>query len=226
MSAAAEIEPGQAQRLSQRALDALRRAIMSGALRPGERLVEEKLSAELGMSRVPIREAIRQLHVEGLAEPARDAPGGRGMQVAAVTPDLAKDLVEVRAVLEGLTARLAARRRDESTLERIGALITQGQRLAAEGSAEELAALNAAFHDLLVQAGANRVLQDMMRPLRERTEMLFHRNAPVRADAAWREHEMILQAVADGDEELAALLAMRHVHRAARDRAAGSGGQG
>lgn len=207
--------PGPA-RLGQRAIEALRAAILSGRLAPGERLVEERLSAELGMSRVPIREAIKQLMAEGLAVPAEGAPGGRGAQVAALSSEHARDLIEVRAVLEGLTARLAARRRDAAQLGRLAALLARGEHLARDGTAgAALAALNADYHEALALAGGNRPLVELMRPLRERTELVFRRNRPERALEDWREHAMILSAVAEGDEELAALLAARHVRRAA-----------
>jgi DNA-binding GntR family transcriptional regulator len=202
--------------LSQQALQALREAILAGRLAPGARLVEERLSAELGMSRVPIREAIKQLVVEGLAVPAADAPGGRGAQVATLSADVAAELIEVRAVLEGLNARLAARNRAPSKLPRIEALLARGAALSATSPAEEVAALNAEFHLLLAEAGANRVLQELMRPLRERTELVFRRNSTERAAQDWQEHALILSAVAEGDEELATLLAARHVRRAAR----------
>jgi DNA-binding GntR family transcriptional regulator len=202
--------------LSQQALQTLREAILAGCLAPGERLVEERLSAELGMSRVPIREAIKQLVVEGLAVPAADAPGGRGAQVASLSADVAAELIEVRAVLEGLNARLAARNRAPSKVPRIEALLARGAALSAASPAEEVAALNAEFHLLLAEAGANRVLQELMRPLRERTEMVFRRNSTERAAQDWQEHALILGAVAEGDEELATLLAARHVRRAAR----------
>jgi DNA-binding GntR family transcriptional regulator len=202
--------------LSQQALQTLREAILAGRLAPGERLVEERLSAELGMSRVPIREAIKQLVVEGLAVPAADAPGGRGAQVATLSAEVAAELIEVRAVLEGLNARLAARNPAPAKGPRIEALLARGAALSAASPAEELAALNAEFHGLLAEAGANRVLQELMRPLRERTEMVFRRNTTERAAQDWQEHALILGAVAEGDEELAALLAARHVRRAAR----------
>lgn len=201
--------------LGQSALKALREAILSGRLQPGDRLVEERLSADLGMSRVPIREAIKQLSMEGLAEPV---DGGRGAQVAALSPEDARDLIEVRAVLEGLTARLAARRRDPRKVADIRELLAAGDALADRGSPAELAALNASFHELLAAAGANQALRELMRPLRERTEMVFRRNSVERACMDWREHAMILTAVVEGDEELAALLAARHVRRAARAR--------
>lgn len=202
--------------LSQQALQSLREAILAGRLAPGERLVEERLSTELGMSRVPIREAIKQLVVEGLAVPAADAPGGRGAQVATLSADAAAELIEVRAVLEGLNARLAARNQAPDKLSRIAALLARGRTLPEEGAAEARAELNADYHALLAEAGANRVLQELMRPLRERTEMVFRRNSTERAALDWQEHALILTAVAEGDEELAALLAARHVRRAAR----------
>ncbi len=198
--------------LSQTALVHLRDAILAGRLRPGDRLVEERLSAELGMSRVPIREAIQQLLAEGLAVPVA---GARGAQVAAITEAFARDLIEVRAVLEGLNARLATRHCDGPTRARITALLERGDALSAIGAEAELAAMNAAFHELLAAAGSNQALGEVMRPLRERTELVFRRNSPERAGRDWKDHAMILQAVAEGDEELAALLAARHVRRAA-----------
>ncbi|RAI58033.1 GntR family transcriptional regulator [Roseicella frigidaeris] len=202
--------------LSQQALATLREAILAGRLAPGERLVEERLSAELGMSRVPIREAIKQLVVEGLAVPAAEAPGGRGAQVATLSSDAAAELIEVRAVLEGLNARLAARNQAPDKLPRIAALLARGRALPEDAPAALLAALNADYHALLADAGTNRALQELMRPLRERTEMVFHRNSVERAALDWQEHALILTAIAEGDEELAALLAARHVRRAAR----------
>ncbi|WP_431305444.1 GntR family transcriptional regulator [Sediminicoccus sp. BL-A-41-H5] len=201
--------------LSRQALQRLRAAILSGDLKPGERLVEERLSAELGMSRVPIREAIQQLIAEGLAVPAE---GTRGAQVATMTEEFARDLIEVRAVLEGLTARLAARHCDARTRAEIEALLERGAALAAgpQRDAGQLAALNIAFHDLLALAGTNQALREVMRPLRERTELVFRRNSTERAVRDWQEHAMILEAVSEGDEELAALLAARHVRRAGR----------
>ena len=164
------------------------------------------------MSRVPIREAIKQLLTEGLAVPA----AGRGAQVAAISEEMARDMIEVRAVLEGLTARLAARHCDVATRIIIQDLLDRGRALVLADAAEALAPLNAAFHRLLAAAGANAVLRDVMRPLRDRTELVFHRNTAERALLDWREHAMVLEAVAEGDEDLAALLADRHVRRAAK----------
>lgn len=194
--------------------EAMRRAILTGRYKSGDRLVEDRLSTEFGVSRVPVREALKTLAAEGLVE----LLPRRGARVAAWSHDVAMELVEVRATLEALNARLAARRHDPAVIARLRDVLARGIAAAGRGSASDLARLNAEYHELLAVAGNNRVLQDTVRSLRERTEMVFLRNSTARAPEDWQEHAAILSAIVSGDEELAALLAMRHVHNAARDR--------
>jgi DNA-binding GntR family transcriptional regulator len=189
----------------------LRRLILTGQHKPGERLVEDKLSAELGVSRVPIREALRTLAAEGLV----DLPPRRGASVAQLSPAIAHDLVEVRATLEGLNARLAARHHEPAIVTELHQVLTEGNAAAQSGNVDDLVRLNGAFHDKLAQAGRNSILWDIMRTLRERTSLVFAANTNRRSREDWDEHSRILAAVIDGDEELAALLATRHVHQAA-----------
>lgn len=189
----------------------LRRLILTGQHKPGERLVEDKLSAELGVSRVPIREALRTLAAEGLV----DLPPRRGASVAQLSPTIAHDLVEVRATLEGLNARLAARHHEPAIVTELHQVLTEGNAAAQSGNVDDLVRLNGAFHDKLAQAGRNSILWDIMRTLRERTSLVFAANTNRRSREDWDEHSRILAAVIDGDEELAALLATRHVHQAA-----------
>src|SRR4030095_5404153 len=94
--------------LSKVVSDQIRGQILDGKLKPGERLVEDKLSVELAVARGAVREALRGLSMEGLV---RLEPN-RGASVAEVTPELVAELVEVRTLLEALNARLAARRHD------------------------------------------------------------------------------------------------------------------
>jgi DNA-binding GntR family transcriptional regulator len=192
--------------------DALRRAILAGRYAPGERLVEDRLAAEYGGSRVPVREALKTLAGEGLVELIPH----RGACVADLSAGLIDELIEVRATLEGLNARLAARRRDPAIVALLRDVLERGNRAAPHATPAELAALNGEFHELLARAGSNRILQDIMRTLRERTELAFRRNSTARAPDDWREHAMILAAVVDGDEELATLMATRHVRTAAQ----------
>ena len=197
--------------LGKQVADQLRRAILSARHKPGERLIEDRLSEEMGVSRMPIREALRALAAEGLV----DVQPRRGASVAAISPAVARDLVEVRATLEGLNARLAARHREPLIVTELGAVLDEGNVAARSGNVDALARLNGAFHDKLAQAGRNTILWDIMRTLRERTSLVFAINTARRAQDDWDEHSRILAAVIEGDEELAAILATRHVHRAA-----------
>ena len=199
----------------------LRRLILTGQHKPGERLVEDKLSAELGVSRVPIREALRTLAAEGLV----DLPPRRGASVAILSPEIAHDLVEVRATLEGLNARLAARHHQPAIIAELQQVLTEGNAAARESNVDDLVRLNGAFHDKLAQAGRNSILWDIMRTLRERTGLVFAANTNRRSLEDWDEHSRILAAVIEGDEELAALLATRHVHQAAEAAFAAAAGK-
>ena len=196
---------------SQVVSEEIRAMILGGRLKPGERLVEESLSAELGVSRVPVREALLALSAQGLVriEPRR------GATVAEITPRIVAELVEVRALLEGLNAKLAAQRHDPEIIAQLRDTLQRGNAAAKSGTREELARLNAEFHERLAEASRNSVLSEVMRGLRERTSLAFAINGRARARADWQEHAGVLAAVIAGDSELAALLANRHVHNAA-----------
>lgn len=190
----------------------VRSAILAGSLRPGERLVEDRLAQDFGVSRIPVREALRALAAEGLVT----LVPRRGAAVAELSREAACEMIEVRATLEGLNARLAARRCDAAILPALSRLIERGDAALAAGRIDELAACNDEVHEVLAQAGNSSVLGDIMRSLRDRTRIVF-RETRDHAARLWREHAAILRAVAAGDEEVAALLAARHVANAGAD---------
>ena len=200
--------------LSKVVADALRRSILSGRYGPEERLIEDRISAELGVSRVPVREALKALAGEGIVE----IRPRRGAWVTAISAQMARDLVEVRAALEGMNARLAARHRENEIVEKLREVLARGNAAAESGVAEKLVGLNGEFHELLATAGSNSVLSDIMRSLRDRTNLVFSANTAPRATEDWKEHSAILSAVIAGDEQLAELLATRHVLNAAAAR--------
>jgi len=145
--------------LSKVVADELRRGILTGRRKPGDRLVEDRLSAELGVSRVPIREALRLLAAEGLVE----VQPRRGASVAEFSAEVAHDLVEVRAMLEGLNARLAARHRAPAIIAELRQVLAEGNTAAQSGNVADLVRLNGEFHDKLAEAGRNSILWDIMR---------------------------------------------------------------
>jgi DNA-binding GntR family transcriptional regulator len=195
----------------------LRQAILTGRLKAGERLVEERLADELGVSRNPVREAIRALASEGLIEVA----ARRGASVVVMSEQEARETIEVRALLEGHNARLAARRRDKRITKRVEAVLNKGTAAVGAGHFDQLFQLNQEFHNELAAAGQNRVLGELLQKLRDRTAMLFAPMSPSRQVRSWNEHASILRAIIDGDERLAATLAAEHVMRAGADFMAG-----
>ncbi|HVL75946.1 MAG TPA: GntR family transcriptional regulator [Noviherbaspirillum sp.] len=211
----ADVKLGEQHRpLSAVIRDTLRARILSGEFSTGDRLVEGRLSEELGASRVPVREALRALASEGLVtiEPRR------GASVVFLSDEMAHDLVEVRATLEGLNAKLAAQRRTDKVVAELKEVLERGMAAAKTGRPDQLAALNYEFHELLATAAGNAVLTDMVRSLRTRTAMLFAPNTKERARQDWEEHAQVLHAVISGNAELAALLAAQHVHNSAEAR--------
>jgi DNA-binding GntR family transcriptional regulator len=196
----------------------LREAILTGRLKAGERLVEERLADELGVSRNPVREAIRALASEGLIEVA----ARRGASVAVMSEQEARETVEVRALLEGHNARLAARRHDKRVIKRIEAVLNKGTAAVEARHFDQLFQLNQEFHRELAAAGQNRVLGELLQRLRDRTAMLFAPMSPSRQSRSWNEHAGILRAIIDGDERAAASRAAEHVMRAGSDFMAGT----
>jgi DNA-binding GntR family transcriptional regulator len=193
--------------LRDKVAEEIRAAILSGQFKPGDRLVEDRLAEEFGVSRNPVREAIRTLASEGLIE----VTARRGAVVASLSPQEAEELLEVRATLEGANARLAARRRDPVVLDELKDVLARGTEAITAGRLAEVSELNVAFHDHLARAGCNRVLVDLMKTLRDRSGPLFRGVGLEFARESWAEHASILRAVIAGDPELASLLAYRHV---------------
>jgi len=196
--------------LAKLAVDAIRHRILTGKFAPGERLVEAHLSTELGVSRMPVREALRVLAAEGVVaiEPRR------GATVALYSPEQIQEFVEVRATLEALNAKLAAKRHDPEEIRKLEQILAAGTRVAEKGDFAALHEANNNFHEALAQVASNSTLRDMVRSLRERTAVIFAPHSRERAKQNWEEHAAIVRAVVAGDGELAALLAARHVRNA------------
>jgi DNA-binding GntR family transcriptional regulator len=196
--------------LTKLVVDSIRDRILSGELAPGERLVEATLSTELGVSRMPVREALRTLAAEGIVtvEPRR------GAAVAVHTPEQVQELVEVRATLEALNAKLAAKRHDPEQIRKLEQILAAGSKVSEKTDLAQLHADNSNFHEALAQVAANATLREMVRSLRDRTAVIFAPHSRKRAKQNWEEHAAILRAVVAGDAELAGLLAARHVYSA------------
>ena len=192
--------------------DEIRQAILSGRFAQGQRLVEDRLAEELGVSRNPVREALRTLESEGFV---RIAPR-RGATVARLSPDEGREVLEVAAALEAQAARLAVRRRTPELIAKLRELSEVAWAAIEDGRREELPQLNTEFHAALAEAAGNGHLARTIASMRDTIQWMYASNVQARAPDSWREHEQLVQALAEGDEEKAAHLAADHVAAAIR----------
>lgn len=188
----------------------IERRILGGELAPGSKLNEADIAGELSVSRGPVREAFRGLEQTGLLRTEKN----RGVFVRQVSLEEANEIYEVRAALEGLIGRLAARRILPEQLAKIRAVVKAMHALRRTRNAEAYFPLNLRFHELLVEAADNAALQSNYR--RVVNELDLYRRETISRNAenipvSTRDHEAIVDAVAKGDEDLAQRLLYEHV---------------
>jgi DNA-binding GntR family transcriptional regulator len=180
----------------------LRELIISGELAAGEALRQRDLAARFGVSQTPVREALRRLESEGLVvnDPHRGA-------TVTGTADAVQDNSQIRAVLEPLGARLAARSVTDQQLDRLRSL--NDQMLALPEGDERYGALNREFHFAIYEAAASPVLLSMMRLLWQAMPVGPKVTRPHSESA--QQHQALIEALADRDEDLAAQITMTHI---------------
>ena len=137
----------------------LRKAILTGKIKPGERLTEIKLGKLLGTSRTPIREAIRKLELEGLVT----IVPGSGARVSGMTVEDLQEVMEVRSALEQLSAGLASERITEEEKNQLRDACNDFIRSTAQGDSLEIAEADVRFHDLILKAAKNEKLRGILK---------------------------------------------------------------
>lgn len=188
----------------------LERRILGGELVPGSKLNEADLAGELGVSRGPVREAFRALEQSGLVTTEKN----RGVFVRQVSIEEANEIYEVRAALEGMIGRLAAKRITPEQVEKVRAVVKKMHVAGKSRDATVYYPLNVQFHELLAEAAGNRTLHANYR--RVVNELDLYRRETIQRSAenipvSTRDHEAIVNAVAKGDEKLAERLLYEHV---------------
>jgi len=185
----------------------LRALIINGELKPGERLVEGQLAERLGVSRNPVREAMRSLASTGLI----DVVPRRGAHVANVDPLAVHQIQQVRILVEGYAVEQAALRREPESLDRIRRCLEAGRIATKRGDAVTAAACHREFH-LAVEAAADMpFLNQVMDPLRSQTELVFSMVTDLRGNITWDEHEAIYNALVEGNAQCAKELVREHI---------------
>ncbi|MET8583141.1 GntR family transcriptional regulator [Streptomyces collinus] len=192
--------------LRDRVYVALLELITTRALRPGQHLVESELAGHLGVSRQPVREALQRLNTEGWV----DLRPAQGAYVHVPTPEEADQLLTVRTLLEAEAARLAALNAGTAGLRTLQDIVRQGWVAVAEDDVHRAVALNAAFHGKVMEMAGNKVLAGLAAQVDRRVRWYYAPMAGRRGGTAWQEHQDLVQALTDHDDQGAARLMREH----------------
>ena len=212
MGAIFEGQASLARTASAAAADLIRQAIVDGRVLPGQRLKEEELAQQLGISRTPIREALLVLQTEGLLE----ATPNRGATVRAYDPADLEEMYDLRAVLESHAARRAATRVNAEQLEGLRASCDRFATLVGGDDLPALVAENGFFHDTILAAADSERLSGMVRqvvalPLVYKSYVWY---SPAQASASLHYHLQLVKALERGDGQRAEIVMREHVFEA------------
>lgn len=190
----------------------IRQAIIDGTFSPGERLMEIQLADEMGVSRTPVREAIRKLELEGFVVMIPR----RGTYVADISIRDITEIYEIRTCLDVLSAGLAAERITDEELEALNRLLVEIGQYMAENNMEKIVEADTAFHDILYQASRNERLRSIINNLREQLTGIRGRSMsyPGRLVETMDEHRALVDSIAARDVERAQEAARAHVENA------------
>ncbi|MGY3450659.1 GntR family transcriptional regulator [Bradyrhizobium sp. USDA 4353] len=195
-------------------VEAITDEIVSGVLTPGSRLIQDDLAQAYGVSRQPVQQALILLRGCGLVQ---SAPG-RGLIVAPLDPNFVRDLYEMRAVLEGLAARLAAHRAGDRAAREGPAYIATGHEAVKSGLVGRKIETDIAFHRFLSEISGNALIDETMAPhwpyLKRVMSDVLQKEQSM-SQTVWDEHEGILAAIIEGRSEDAERLSRDHISRAA-----------
>ena len=188
----------------------LRDAILTGKLVPGERLMENQLAEKLGVSRTPVREALRMLELENLVE----LVPRKGAQVLDMSEKDIVNILEVRSALEGLATSVACKKMTKEDLQQLKNMEVDFEKAVAENDVERFVDIDEDFHDLIFAATENDKLINIFRNLRiqlYRYRMAQAKNNETSMSTIVAHHRSIIRAIENHDAEEGASIAQGHI---------------
>lgn len=187
----------------------LRQAILKGELKPGERLMEVALAERLGVSRTPIREAMRKLELEGLVVMVPR----KGAQVASITEKDLTDVLEVRITLENFAIEKACTHMTEEDMDKLWLASKQFERAIQEGDLVRIAEADQAFHEIIYQASDNARLLQVLTNMREQIYRyrLEYLKDELSRDKLLEEHRRLTDAIRRRDAAQAQRISFEHL---------------
>ena len=199
----------QEQSLGGQIFNRIRDDILSGNYTPGEELKEATLGKQLGVSRTPVREALRQLDLEGLVEIAPN----RGAKVIGISRKDVEDIYHMRARLEGPAARKAAEQIKEEELAELEEVILLSEFHVKKPESKQMVRLDGRFHEIMYRASGSRMLEHVLTDFLHYVKMARSHSVKTehRAQESVKEHKRILEAIRQRDGDLAEQLANEHI---------------
>ena len=193
--------------------DVLRKLIITGQIKPGEKINEENIASSLKVSRTPIRETLVRLEHEGIVE----ITPRKGAHVVSISKKRIMDIMKVRGVLEGLVTRLAVENMTNELLNRIRKTLKTQASIVAEAKSEKrlpkAADVDAELHAILLEGCDNEWAKNMMDIINLHLQFIRWRTVvlPGRMEKTYHEHAKIMEAIEEGDADLAEKLMRDHV---------------
>ena len=186
--------------------------ILNGLYQPGENLIETKLSEEMGVSRTPIREAIRQLELEGLVQSIPN----KGAIVKGISAKDIEDIYTIRMLIEGLAARWAAEKITPEELEELKEAVELEEFYTVKNDISHLLRSDSRFHDIIYKACKSKPLMHTLSTFHHHVQRArsISMNSPGRARQVLEEHKAIFRAITDRDADRAEKLTTEHVRNA------------
>lgn len=206
------MEEYQEYSLRSRVFQSIRENILNGVYRENEELRENTIAKELGVSRTPVREALRQLELEGLVKIVPN----KGACVTGITQKDVKDIYMIRSLLEGLCARWATEHITEEKIDELEEIILLSEfhlNKRKEEQPQQVTELDGKFHEILYSASNSRILKHVLSDFHKYVSMARKASVtnPERAEKSIEEHKNILQAMKDRDADRAENLANEHM---------------
>ena len=190
----------------------IREDILKGVYKEHEELREVTIGEELGVSRTPVREALRQLELEGLVSIIPN----KGAYVTGITMKDVRDIYKIRSQLEGLCARWATQNITEEQIENLEEIILLSDfhlHKKGEGQTEQVSEMDGKFHKIMYEASQSRILEHLLKDFHKYVQMArtMSIEAPNRAEKSIEEHREILNAIKAKDAVRAEMLANQHI---------------
>lgn len=209
------MDVGDKYSLRGRVFHEIREGILSGKYKKDEELKENTLGQELGVSRTPVREALRQLELEGLVKIIPN----KGAYVVGLTERDIKDIYAARSLLEGLCAHWATQYITPEQKKELSENVELSEFYAMKGNYVQVCELDTRFHEILYQASGSRIMEHMLLNFHHYVERVRRMSLATegRAQKSNEEHRMILQAIEDKKPELAEELAHQHMMNTIRN---------